>query len=92
MKFLGYTPQNGAILEFSQVEYSYFKRLFQAVEGKGIENWAMERDMPSGEIDDYSGVFGAIRAFSLTQFRLNELKHLVGRFEQAMKDQGEIEE
>jgi hypothetical protein len=42
MKFLGYTPHNGAILEFSPAEYSYFKRLFQAVEGKGIENWAKE--------------------------------------------------
>ena len=87
MKFLGNTPDNGAIVEFDSAEYAQLKRLVHAIRGfSSWDAWAMREDLPiPTTLDSYAGVFGAIRAFTVSRYELTELRNMVSRFEQVLQ-------
>ena len=79
MKKIGETIDHNILIEMSQKEYQLLSRLSQSLEGKTINEIYMRDDY--GTVSgDYSGVFGAIEAFALSKFRINELQALVDRF------------
>ena len=60
-----------------------FGRLAEAIEGKTIESVIL-RDDSGVYLSDYSGVFGAIIAFTSAKFRINDIRQLADDFERAL--------
>lgn len=76
MKQVGVTTENNVLIEATQDEYRMLCYLADAVEGKTIDCIGMRRDSRVN-LPDFYGVFGAIEAFSLAHYRLNELQELL---------------
>jgi hypothetical protein len=93
MKILSVTPENGRVIELTQDEYFEIKNLIEAVEGKTIDE-VRYKSYPLREITDkeagmmlaspeiFAGVLGAIRAFYLARFRINDMQQYINQ----MKD------
>jgi hypothetical protein len=82
MKKIGETTEGNVLIEATQEEYLILTHLAAAVEGKSLEDIHLQRDY--SVLFDYSGVFGAIEAFTLAHYRTNELQALLDRFKDAM--------
>lgn len=91
MKKIGTTDQGTVLLEASQDEYSMLVHLAAALEGKPLEDVRFSRQ-EIGVMPDYYGAFGAIEAFALELFRINELVALTHDLKNAVlrgyKDKG----
>jgi hypothetical protein len=91
MKILSVTRNEGRVVELTQGEWAQFRILSNALEGKTLSDMSMDYMYRGTEISaaytdvDFSGVFGAVQAFYEANFKLNELKQLVGKFDEYMK-------
>lgn len=86
MKEIGRSNNDrGYLVEMTQEEHKEFLKLQEAISGKtttDINCFALSGD---GKIDSvFEGVFGAIRAFYLLRFQVNDMRHLLDTFEQAV--------
>lgn len=90
MKKIGTTEDGNVLLEANQEEFSMLVHLASALEGKTLEEVRFHREQ--GLAPDYYGVFGAIEAFALELFRINELVALTHDLKNAVlrgyKDKG----
>jgi hypothetical protein len=96
MRTLSNTENGGKVVELTRQEWRELVHLAKAVDGKTIDDLQGEHYFgglrSEGEAilnTDYSGMFGAIRAFYESNFVLNELKQLVGRYDKYMAIKGE---
>jgi hypothetical protein len=93
MKILSITRDEGRVVELTREEFKQFAILAKALEGldENRTHWGFEAHggvMFSIEEDiDFSGVFGAIKAFYEAKFRSNELRQLLNRFDDFLKVQ-----
>ena len=90
MKILSKTEEHGRVVELTEQEFAEFAKLAFAVEGKseGEARWDFQmrdRDMVLDNIS-FDGVFGAITAFYSAKFRANEIRQLLERFENTIKE------
>ena len=77
MKNIGRTETGDYIISMTEAEIKEFDILARAVEGRSC--WEIkigDRHTPV-MLENYTGVFGAIRAFAEAQFRVNELAQFV---------------
>lgn len=78
MKTIGIVPANGAVIvEISRDEFLELEKLSLAVEGRTLDKIFMYDNHSTITEKDYSSTFGAIRAFAMMQFRINELEQLI---------------
>lgn len=82
MKKIGTTDQGTVLLEASQDEYAMLVHLASALEGKSLEDVMFHRE--PGIAPDYYGVLGAIEAFALELFRINDLVSLTADLKSAV--------
>jgi hypothetical protein len=83
MKKIGHTEEGNCLVEMSEDELKAFEHLASAVEGKTIDElFVADRRYV---LPDYTGLFGAIEAFTLVHYRVNDLQELVDRFRETMK-------
>ena len=85
MKAVGRTLEGAYLLEASENEYRLLKHLAKAIEGKSLEVIGI-RDDYGTSFPDFSGTFGAIEAFALAHYRVNELQDLLDRFRQKVSE------
>ena len=84
MKLIGHTPDGNALYEMSVMEERNFILLFTSISGVVFDpasNGYWQSNPNIVDYGDFSEVFGAIRAFSEANFRVNELRQLVNQFE-----------
>ena len=89
MEFLGSTPDGGRIIKMSAQEFTDFRRLAESVEGHTLDEIIWRGDRDQGRIyPDFgsNGVFGAIEAFYLAQFKVNALRDLLNEFQRTLND------
>jgi hypothetical protein len=84
MKTLSVTQGNGRVIELDHNEWAEFLKLAGAVDGKteqeAVWDFQMRRDETQTiKENDYSGTFGAIRAFYEAKFRISEMQTLLNR-------------
>jgi hypothetical protein len=82
MNVLTTTKDNGRVVELTHGEWNAFARLALAVEGKTQEdmryNFArFDDEFKSVSGVDFSGLFGAMLAYTQAKFRTNELQGLL---------------
>ena len=94
MKILSITHDDGRVVELTQEEFVEFERLAHAIEGMTREeahwDFALMNGRAELRIDSevrFNGVFGAIRAFYESQYRVNELRRLVDGLDAAVNKQ-----
>ena len=83
MQRVGQTDKGMILFEMTQDEAFVFNRLALAIEGKTVSDIIM-RDDTRGYLVDYSGVFGAIMAFSAMKFRVNEIRAIADELERTL--------
>ena len=86
MELIGITPDNGRLIKMSPDEFKHFDRLALAIEGHTIEEVFYRGDNPGRIYPDFGerGVFGAIEAFYLAQFKVNALQDILDEFKNTM--------
>ena len=84
MQRVGQTDKGMILFEMTQEEAFVFNRLSQALEGKTISNVIARDSNFAVYLPDYSGVFGAILAFTEAKFQLNEIRRMADEFERAL--------
>lgn len=87
MKQVGHTNDGGTLYELSQEEDRHFRALVSAVAGYDFNPFNIENRIDPATLDDFAGVFGAIRAFALTKFRVTEFRQMLAAFETALEKQ-----
>lgn len=91
MKIMSDTAQGGKVVELTQGEWSELKLLAQALDGKTLgETWNdvdFHRSIPDSfaKNNDYAGTFGAICAYAMNQFYINEMQHHLDRIKSYLK-------
>jgi hypothetical protein len=86
MKEIGRTKEGNYLLEASENEYLMLVHLASSLEGKPIDEIRYHKE-PSLETDFY-GVFGAIEAFALAHYRVNDLQILLDRLKNKLMEGG----
>jgi hypothetical protein len=79
MKKIGDTNEGNVLLEANQDEYLMLVHLASALEGKPLD-YVMMRENRTATFPDFYGVFGAIEAFALANYRINDLQALLDQF------------
>ena len=79
MKKIGDTNDGNILLEASQDEYLMLEHLAMSLEGKPLYEVQL-RDDHRLIFPDFYGAFGAIEAFALAHFRINDLQGLIDQF------------
>lgn len=86
MKEIGRTKEGNVLVEMSSDEAREFERLGEAIEGQfdvsfnfGPANFSFNQD--------YSTVFGTIRAFYTSKFAVNKLKSILEDFDKQLMNQ-----
>ena len=79
MKKIGDTNDGNVLLEASQDEYLMLENLAASLEGRPLSEVKF-RDDRRLIFPDFYGVFGAIEAFALAHFRINDLQGLIDQF------------
>lgn len=87
MKLIGHTNDGGVLYELSQEEDHNFRALVGAVAGDDIDSFRMGLRRDPERFDDFSGVFGAIRAFALAKFKITEMRQVIDQFERSLEQQ-----
>ena len=89
MRILSKTQDEGRVVELSKREWIEFYKLTQAIEGKEqADTWNFEMRGERFGIDTsfvFDGVFGAIEAFYLAKFRVNEMQRAVDAFRHSVE-------
>ncbi len=85
MKEIGRTKTGNRLIEMTENEFSLFERLARAAEGKTIDELICRGF--DGDLPDFAGVFGAIEAFTLAQFHVNEIINLANEFNRVINSQ-----
>lgn len=86
MKFEARKHDGSVLISVSDDEYRSLVRLQQAVEGKTIADLSCFQQCDLSAENDFTGVFGAIRAFVLTKFYVNALSHHVKAMNDCLED------
>ena len=83
MNILGRTNDSGLVVQLTKQEATDLARLRDAMESQLLTT----RNMDQYFYDyDYNGTFGAVRAFAMARFAVNELKATVERLEKSLSD------
>jgi hypothetical protein len=80
MNQLGHTETGRVIVEMTREEWRELTMLALAVEGRTISDVILRSRADEVVGGNFDGVFGAIKAFYETMFRVNELQRLIDDF------------
>jgi hypothetical protein len=83
MEKIGVTTTEDVLVKMTREEFGAFKHLGEAIEGRMDDRWKLQYNEHI-VLPDFTGVFGAIEAFALAQFRVNELQGVLDRFKKEL--------
>lgn len=91
MKLLSETSERGRVIELTHKEWVEFAKLAGAVDGKSESETRWDFQMRDDDAriqdgSDFSGTFGAIRAFYAARFRTNEIKEMLESFQKFLEN------
>ena len=86
MEKIGITDNEDILIKMTRDEFRTFKHLARAIEGNAIEIWDLRPSDSPLVLPEFSGVFGAIEAFALAQFKVNELQNVLDKFKEHLNN------
>lgn len=82
MKRIGQTDHGTIMIEMTEDELVVFNHLAMAIDGRSFDHLNYQRD--PGAYPDFTGVFGAIEAFTLAKYNVNEIRRIADDFDRVL--------